>query len=230
MSSFLTQPRLEILPPAQKEVWKHLHQIPKKFTLYGGTALALYLGHRESIDFDFFSFESFDVDQLQMTLPLLKGAEVLQKEKDTLTCLVNMGEKVQLSFFGLPHLQSVFSPLQVQENQIFIASLLDIGGMKVSVVQKRAEYKDYFDIYSMISQLPISLDAMLSAAKNIYQKSFNPQITLKALSFFNDGDLNRLSETQKNQLINAVLKVNLNQLPSTEQMFQQLQLINQRFI
>ena len=47
-------PRLDILPPPQISLWPELGQVPADFALYGGTALALHLGHRESIDFDFF--------------------------------------------------------------------------------------------------------------------------------------------------------------------------------
>lgn len=47
-------PRLDILPPAQRSLWPHLAQVPGHFVLYGGTAIALHLGHRQSVDFDFF--------------------------------------------------------------------------------------------------------------------------------------------------------------------------------
>jgi hypothetical protein len=47
-------PRLEILPPAQRKLWNELSETPREFVLYGGTALALHLGHRHSVDFDFF--------------------------------------------------------------------------------------------------------------------------------------------------------------------------------
>jgi len=49
--------RLDILPPAQLALWPELRQIPAHFVLYGGTAIALRLGHRQSVDFDFFTFQ-----------------------------------------------------------------------------------------------------------------------------------------------------------------------------
>jgi len=76
--------------------------MPSTFVLYGGTAIALHLGHRASIDFDFFGKEAFDPDSLQQVLPFLHDAEVLQKAPNTLTCLVERGGPVQISFFGLP--------------------------------------------------------------------------------------------------------------------------------
>jgi Nucleotidyl transferase AbiEii toxin, Type IV TA system len=52
-------PKLEILPAAQRLLWQELGAIPGGFTLYGGTAIALHLGHRQSIDFDFFGDHAF---------------------------------------------------------------------------------------------------------------------------------------------------------------------------
>ena len=73
--------KLEILPTPQRELWKELEQTPKKFVLYGGTSLALRLGHRSSEDFDFFSNETFAPGILQKSVPYLKGAEVIQSEQ-----------------------------------------------------------------------------------------------------------------------------------------------------
>jgi hypothetical protein len=52
-------PNLSILPAGRRRVWNQLNATPKDFVLYGGTALALRLGHRQSVDFDFFSRQSF---------------------------------------------------------------------------------------------------------------------------------------------------------------------------
>jgi len=49
---------LDILPPAQRKIWDALSALPSEFVLYGGTAIALQLGHRQSVDFDFFARRS----------------------------------------------------------------------------------------------------------------------------------------------------------------------------
>ena len=72
------QPRLDILPPPQRTLWPELDATPDHFTLYGGTALALRLGHRQSVDFDFFSREPFDPATLMHEMPYLAGAEPVQ--------------------------------------------------------------------------------------------------------------------------------------------------------
>ncbi len=218
--TYLKCPKKSILPKAQQSLWPLLCQVPESFVLCGGTAIALYLGHRESIDFDFFSFESIDPDRLLSKLDFLKAAKVIQREQNTLTCLIDFGGPVQVSFFGLPKLGLILEPLVIQENGLKIASLLDLGGMKASVVQKRAEYKDYVDLYSLLIQTKISLSHFLSAAALIYGSSFNPQISLKALSYFEEGNLKRLTQVHKAELLNAVKGVNLGSLPSLIQLEQ----------
>jgi len=59
--------------------------------LYGGTALALHLGHRESADFDFFGGRNFDVRALETGIPFLAGAKIIQRAEDTLTAIVQRG-------------------------------------------------------------------------------------------------------------------------------------------
>ena len=93
-------PRLDILPPPQRQLWPELRATPSRFVLYGGTAIALRLAHRESEDFAFFSAEPFDGDALLAEIPYLDGAQVVQRAPDTLTCLVDRGGPVRVSFFG----------------------------------------------------------------------------------------------------------------------------------
>jgi hypothetical protein len=56
-------PHLEILPSAQMRLWRELSGVPNGFVLYGGTALALHLGHRTSVDFNFFTRRPIDLPQ-----------------------------------------------------------------------------------------------------------------------------------------------------------------------
>ena len=83
----MLRPHFEILPPAQRALWPELAEIPRHFVLYGGSALALRLGHRQSEDFDFFSSEDITPSQLLVTLELLKGVKVVQNVSRTLTVI-----------------------------------------------------------------------------------------------------------------------------------------------
>ena len=85
--------------------------------------------------------------------------------------------------------------------------------MKVSVVQKRAEAKDYIDLDALITSGSVDLATALAAGRAIYGRTFNPQITLKALSYFDDGDLKRLPDDMKARLAKAVREIDLDHLP-----------------
>lgn len=206
-------PRLEILPTSQVQVWRELVDVPSGFTLYGGTGIALHLGHRVSIDFDLFTTQSFDPAQLYRSLAFLREAEILQQSQDTLTCLIDRGGPVQVSFFGLPDLGCVAAPHICPDNGLRVAALIDLAGMKAAVVQNRSQAKDYIDIAALIAH-GIDLPSHLAAARIIFGRSFNPQITLKALCYFGDGDLGSLPASVKQQLSAAAAAVDLDQLPS----------------
>jgi hypothetical protein len=206
-------PKLESLPAAQRALWSELAMIPHGFVLCGGTAIALHLGHRQSVDFDFFGSHAFDPVQLYSSVPLLNGSTVLQQAASTLTCRVERGSSVIVSFFGMPGLRRVAAPLIAEDNRLRVASLLDLAGMKAAVVQQRAEAKDYIDVHALLAA-GIGLPMALAAAMIIYGERFNPQLTLKALSFFGDGDLPSLPIAVQERIIAAVKRTNLDQLPT----------------
>ena len=206
-------PRIDILPLPQRRLWDELSTLPPEFVLYGGTAIALHLGHRESVDFDFCSNKPLDPAHLVPAIPFLVGAIVTQREPNTLSCTVDRGGVIKLSFFGLPNLPRLAPPLIAQDNGLQVASLLDLAATKASVVQLRAEAKDYIDIDALLTDGRINLPTALAAARAIYGEQFNPQNTLKALSYFDDGNLARLSQPLKDRLVKAAIAVNLDQLP-----------------
>jgi len=206
-------PRLEILPAAQMRLWPELAQITDQFILYGGTAIALHLGHRQSVDFDFFAFEDIDLDTISEQFTFLDGGKVLQKGPNSLTLLVDRGGPVQVSFFGVPKLRHLRPPLCAPDNCLQIADLLDLAGTKAAVVQKRAEAKDYIDLDALIMDGGISLPMALSAAAFLYGPGFNPEITLKALSYFEDGNVATVPADVRDRLLKAVKAVDLDALP-----------------
>lgn len=160
----MLQPRVDILPPAQRRLWPELGGTPHDFVLYGGTALALRIGHRQSADFDFFSSAGVDSARLLRTVPYLDGTDVLQRGPDTLTCLVDRGGPVRVSFFGGLALRRVADPDALAAPAILIASPLDLAATKVEVVQARAAAKDYLDIDALIHHAGVSLPDALGAA------------------------------------------------------------------
>lgn len=82
-------PRLDMLPTAQYRLWSELAASASLgFILYGGTAVALRLGHRSSADFDFFSERSLDREAIRVAFPFIARSTVLQDRPDTLTLLI----------------------------------------------------------------------------------------------------------------------------------------------
>jgi Nucleotidyl transferase AbiEii toxin, Type IV TA system len=212
MPTFFT-PNLKILPRGQRELWPLLSAVPACFTLYGGTALAIQLGHRESVDFDFFSSQAFDPNQLHQDLDFLHSSSITQSSPNTLSCVVSVAQDhAQVSFFGDLPLARVEDPLLTDDNRIHVASLVDVGGMKLSVIQKRAEAKDYVDIAALL-EAGQSLERLLSAGKTIYGRQFNPALAVRALGFFDDLKGDQLSPAAKRTLQRAVRAVRLDSLP-----------------
>ena len=210
-------PRLDILPAPQQRLWTELSDVPPEFVLYGGTAIALHLGHRESIDFDFFVNQTFDPAKLELQVAFMRGAQITQRAPSTLTGIIDRDGVVKVSFFGLPHIPRLRTPHHVDENRMKVASLLDLAGTKTSVVQARAEAKDYIDIDALIHVGNVDLPTALAAGRAIYGPQFNPEITLKALSFFDDGDLHKLPTAMKSRLATAAREVDLYRLPKIDQ-------------
>jgi len=207
---------LDILLPPQRRLWEELIDVPEIFTLYGGTAIALYLGHRESVDFALFGSEKIQPQHLIQTIPFLSGSEIIQQAPNTLTCVVDRGGPVQVSFFGLPEIKPIKKPHFVVENRLKLASIIDLAGLKAAVVQQRAEAKDYLDLHAMIEQRVVDLPTALAAGQAMYPSTFNPELTLKALSYYQDGNLDTIPEQVRFRLVEAVRDVDLDRLPVLE--------------
>ena len=210
MANFV--PHVSILPEPQQRLWRELSEVPEDFTLYGGTAIALHLGHRESIDFDFFSQKTFDPTNLRSTIPFMRAAEITQQAPNTLTGIVDRDGLIKVSFFGLPDLKRLRPPHVVRQNGLKVASLTDLAGTKAHVVQARAEAKDYVDIDALIRKGSIALPTSLAAARAIFGPSFNPQITLKALSYFDEGNVRDIPSEMKSRLAAAARDTDLRPL------------------
>ncbi|HBL30156.1 MAG TPA: hypothetical protein DD490_25240 [Acidobacteria bacterium] len=210
----MLEPRLDQLPPAQKNLWPELSEVPSGFVLYGGTALTLRLGHRLSEDFDLFSNRPFHPDEIEREVAFLAGSIRLQSAPNTLVSRVERpAGATKVSFFGGLPLRRVEDPDVASGNGLPIASLLDLAATKVKVVQDRAESKDYFDLFRLLEE-GIELPAALAAAGAVYGGAFNPLLSLKALSYFGDGDLPALPEKVRARLAAAVSVVDLSHLPS----------------
>jgi hypothetical protein len=203
------KPHMEILPTAQQALWPELAPSQELgMVLYGGTAVALYLGHRSSVDFDFFTDNPLDKDALRNRFPFIKKATVLQDAVDSLSVSVpsEKGNPVMVSFYGGISTGRVGAPCCTEDGILQVASLDDLIATKVKVLLQRVAAKDYQDIAAMV-KTGVSLAKGIASAKIMYGGSFQPSECLKALVFFEGGDLSILSNEEKNNLIDAVNSV-----------------------
>src|SRR3954467_4804638 len=196
------EPRIEILPPAQKEIWPQLAPAPGlSFVLYGGTAVALHLGHRVSIDFDFFSSEPLAKAKIETSFSFARKARTIQEEKNTLVLIAPMPSgPVKVSFFGGMGLGRINNPLPTSDSVLLVASLEDLLATKLKAILDRAEAKDYRDISAILSA-GVSLEKGLGIFAANYRR--DPALPLKALGFFRDGDLPSLPQADQDLLRTA---------------------------
>src|ERR1700674_4608849 len=110
-------PRLDILPLPQRRLWDELAGVPPQFVLYGGTAIALHLGHRQSLDFDLFGNRLFDPTKLASEVPFMANAQITQRAPNTLTGIVDRDGLVKVSFLGVPELPRLAAPHQAPDNR-----------------------------------------------------------------------------------------------------------------
>ncbi|MDO8492251.1 MAG: nucleotidyl transferase AbiEii/AbiGii toxin family protein [bacterium] len=172
----------EILDASRRNILLHLAFLKGEgFYLAGGTALALILGHRDSVDFDFFCPQNFDTkvqfEKIQQSLAS-HSLTIIAEEKNTLTFLINNSIKISLFAYSYP----LLNPL-LEEEHLAIASLDDIACMKLSAIVSRATMKDYVDIYFILKK--ITLAELLEKIKK-KMPELDITLVLKSLVYFED--------------------------------------------
>jgi len=184
-------PHLEILPPGQRTFWDRVAgSVPKRFVLYGGTAVALRYGHRHSVDFDYFSDRPLDLERLQKALPAIKAGEVLQQAHNSLTARIDIdGQPVKLSFFGDLGFGRVGQP-DIIDHRATIASPIDLLATKLKTLHDRVEARDYLDIEALLRG-GLTLNEGIAAAAALFGSSLNMLDTAKAVAWFKDGGLEK---------------------------------------
>lgn len=169
--------------------------------LYGGTAVALHLGHRVSVDFDFFRAEPLHKADIEDGFPFVQNARTIQEDENTLVMSVPMPSGlVKISFFGGLALDRINDPIRTKDRVLLVASLEDLLATKLKAILDRAEAKDYRDISVMLAA-GVSLEKALGAFAVNYRR--DPALPLKAIGFFKDGDLPSLSKADQDLLRSA---------------------------
>jgi hypothetical protein len=192
---------LGVLPPPQRAFWEEdLDTIPSGWVLYGGTAIALHLGHRQSRDFDFFSSDPLDRRALRRSARLLAESRTLQDEPDTLTVVAEKaGAPIKLSFFGGIAFGRVGEPVRLS-GTARIASRLDLLGTKLATVTQRIEARDYLDIAALLAS-GLTINEGVAALLALYGNQASGLQSAKTIAWFEDGDLERLLPAEVRDLL-----------------------------
>lgn len=173
----------EIFPKQQQLLFDKLSKQDwiTPFYLAGGTALALQLGHRRSIDFDFFTEGNFDTAKIIQHLREIGKFELFDRSEDTLNGSVN---DVQVSFFGYeyPLLENLHGHMKIS-----IADRIDIALMKLEAISGRGSKKDFIDLFFLLKHFSISW------LFEKYPQKYGIEISnhyhlLKSLVYFEDAE------------------------------------------
>jgi len=151
------------------------------YYLAGGTALALQLGHRKSVDLDFFSIQDFELNKLESSLKEVGRVKVLSKDEGTLHVNLN---NVLVSFLRYRY-KLLYKKINFED--VNMADWRDIACMKISAISDRGSKKDFVDLHFLLKQ--ISLQKILSLFERKYKGiEYNKVHILKSLVFFDDAE------------------------------------------
>lgn len=152
------------------------------FCLAGGTALALQIGHRVSVDFDFFSKEPIDKNLLIKLKKIFSDREFVLSvsNKDELTVFID-NTKLTFIYYPFP-----FGDHCVQFNGVNLLSLKEIAATKAYTIGRRGSFRDYVDLYFVFSENHASLKEILEMAEKKYGGEFNSRLFLEQLIYFED--------------------------------------------
>jgi hypothetical protein len=153
--------------------------------LAGGTALALILGHRESVDFGWFSPAMFDAEAVAERLSQLGQLHISETKKGTFHGFVN-DIQVTWLYYPNPLLEEFITSPEIPG--LYLASLVDIAVMKWSALSSRGSRKDFIDLY-FIAQAGLEIQSLVPLlAKKFPDSNINYYHMIKSLSYFDDAE------------------------------------------
>lgn len=184
----------DILNQDQIELLPLLKEFKRTFYLVGGTAIALQIGHRRSIDFDLFRYETINHKLiLDKIYKLNYKPQITRRVTEQLNLVIN---DVKFTFFQYPF--KIDKTIDF-EGYIKMPSLLDLAAMKSYALGRRSKWKDYVDLYFIIQDYH-SIKQISEKAKEIYGDLFSEKQFRAQLSFFDDIDFTEEVEYLKNSV------------------------------
>jgi hypothetical protein len=182
----LKTPHWEGLSPEMRHLLASIGQQPfaSHFYLAGGTALSLQIGHRQSVDFDFFA-ETDEVkeeraDEIIRSLNSF-SIQVIERTPGNFVLLV---ENIRIGFFSYGY--PLINPAVYLEN-VALASIADIGLMKCDALVTRGSRKDFYDLFQIAKSIPLA-DLLQLGSKKYPQFRDFPLMVLESMTLFENAD------------------------------------------
>jgi hypothetical protein len=172
----------EIFSKSQIELLPYIKKFQRSFYMVGGTAIALHLGHRRSIDFDLFTpvrIRKYRIRNILQQIPFDQFP--LFEDYDQLHLTVN---NVKITFFSFPY------PIQHEvkvDKFITIPSLISLASMKAFALGRRAKWKDYVDLYYILKD-HYTIDDISKEANSNFGQMFSEKLFREQLAFHKDID------------------------------------------
>ncbi len=171
---------LEILTKGQHDLLLFIKKYSKNYYLVGGTAIALHIGHRGSIDFDLFT--DTKVNAVSIKKQVLESGfslNIIVQKSDQIHFTLN---NVKLTFFQFPFF---IEATQYHQKYFRIPDLLTLAAMKAFALGGRGKWKDYVDLYFMLKNY-FTITEICNKAKELFTDVFNPILFSKQLCYFDD--------------------------------------------
>lgn len=173
----------EILDEKRKKAFVELGQLfGKEYYLAGGTALALQLGHRTSLDFDLFRDQAISLFLKQKAAKHFQKAKMLVDNSDELSLVINNGIKISfINYYWKP----IFPLIKTAEG-LPLLSIKDIAATKAYALGRRGNFRDYYDLYVIVKNGYCSLKQIINYCEKKYGDLFSARMFLEQLAYLGD--------------------------------------------
>jgi len=171
----------EAISSRRQEIFQKLKNFPQ-FYLAGGTALAFQIGHRMSDDFDLFTEKDIPVELLEKVEKIFKEStiDIIINHSEQLSLII---DQTKVDFVKYPF--SLILGL-IEHEKVKIIQISEIAAMKAYTIGRRATYKDYIDLYFILSEKHSSLPEIIKISKEKFKEHFDPRLFLEQLVYLED--------------------------------------------
>jgi hypothetical protein len=179
---------LEVLDDKQRELFPYLKSFQRSFYMAGGTAIALYIGHRRSVDFDLFSSAPLVKSRIRQKLKQMPFKQkTLYEDIDQLHILSG---RVKITFLHYPYMIAHSFKLN---SVLTLPDLKTLAAMKTYALGRRAKWKDYVDMYFLLKRY-FSIRDICEECIKIFGEQFSEKIFREQLAFHKDIDYSEAVE------------------------------------